>query len=340
MFERVIDDMFVFQEEMKTFATEQQQCLYELLPDCTIYKSNEHIYLKQNIGYAIYGPPENTKDASATENSSCYYKTENMNNTDVADIVGYNEKAQEIIDKIYDKICTHTVKIDDSQPIYFGIIYNIIFRPKQNIKSKKKEVKKEVKKETKTKIEEEPKENEKEPKENEKESKENEKEPKKNEKELKENEKEPLPVSFIPIFKIRKNIQKKSETKKSATQENTSTAEIEEIQYETWYIDVTGRIYKSWTNYIEDNNLPECTMVLPKDGFYQSNPDYSPTEDYSTVWLEIVDSYACTWTAKLCNGMDVVSTVVGFGTVGLTVASMFTPLAPVVVASGKLSFNI
>jgi len=307
---------------MKTFAIEYQQCLYEQLPDCTIYKSDEHIYLKQNIGYAIYGPPESTKDASAIENSSCYCKTENLNNTDVADIVGYNEEAQKIIDKIYDKICTYTVKIDDSQPIYFGIIYNIIFRPKQNIKSKKKE----VKKETKTKIEEE--------------SKENEKEPKKNEKEPKENEKESLAVSFIPIFKIRKSIQKKSETKKSAKEENTSIAEIEEIQYETWYIDVTGRIYKSWTNYIEKNNLPECTMVLPKNGLYQSDPIYSPTEDYSTVWLEILDSYACTWTAKLCNGMDVVSTVVGFGTVGLTVASVFTPLAPVVVASGKLSFNI
>jgi len=304
--------MFVFQEEMKTFAIEQQQCLYELLPDCTIYKSNEHIYLKQNIGYAIYGPPESTKDASVKENSSCYCKTENLNDTDVADIVGYNKEAQKIIDKIYDKICTYTVKIDDSQPIYFGIIYNIIFRPKQNIKSKKKEVKKEVKKEMKTKIEKEP----------------------------KENEKEPLAVSFIPIFKIRKNIQKESETKKSAKQENTSTAEIEEIQYETWYIDATGRTYKSWTNYIEKNNLPECTMVLPKNGFYQSDPIYSPTEDYSTVWLEIVDSHACTWTAKLCNGMDVVSSVVGFGTVGLTVASMFTPLAPVVVVSGKLSFNI
>lgn len=298
---------------MKILAVEQQQCLYELLPDYIMYKSDEYKYLKQNIGYALFGPPEGTKNTNATEkNSICYYKTENdtdSNDTEVTDTVDYDEKAKIIIDKIYDKICTCVIETDGSQPsIYFGIIYNMIFRPKTNVKPKKKE---EKKKEAETKVK----------------------------KEDKENEKGVLLiVTSVPIFKIKKSIQKKSEATKSAKQEDATIAD--EIQYETWYIDSNARVYKSWTDYIENNHLPKCTMVLPKDGVYQPDMTYIPTEDYSTVWLEIMESSACKWKSKLLNGIDIASNVVGFGTIGLSVAALFTPLAPVVVVSGKLPFNI
>ncbi|XP_011647532.1 uncharacterized protein LOC105433789 [Pogonomyrmex barbatus] len=306
-------------EEMKTLAVEQQQCLYELLPDCTIYKCDEHKYLKQNIGYAIYGPPKETENADTTQNSDCFYKTENPNDidttdTDATDTVDYNEDAKNLIDKIYNKICSCTVEIDNSEPIYFGIIYNMIFRLKTNTStktetSKKKEIKKEVKKKTEEDVKEEVKKD------------------------------ELLIVSPIPIFVIRKSIQKKSDTKnpKSVKQENTSTTEI---QYETWYIDLGGRVYKSWTDYIENNNLPKCTMVLPKDGFYQANPDYPVTEDYSTVWLDIIDSPACSLATKICNGIDIASSIVGLGTAGLSVAALFTPLAPVVAVTGLAAAGV
>lgn len=286
---------------MKIFAEEQQQCLYELLPDCTEYKSDERKYLKQNIGYAIYGSPEKTKEektkeektTDATENNSCYYKTENLNDTDAADTVSYDEKAKAVINKIYDQICKYTIEIDDSEPIYVGTIYNMIFRPKTNIKSEEKEVKKKAEKKT----------------------------------NIKEDEKELLIVSPIPIFTLRKNIQKKFKA--------TTSTNVIEAQYETWYIDLNARVYKNWADYTENNNLPECTMVLPKNGSYQANPAYPYTEDYSTVWLEIMDSPACSWKTKLCNGIDIVSSVIGFGTLGLGVVSMFTPLGPVVAVSSK-----
>ncbi|KYQ57709.1 hypothetical protein ALC60_03349 [Trachymyrmex zeteki] len=261
---------------MKTFAMQQQQCLFELLPECTIYKNDEHEYLKQNIGYAIYGPPENTKSTS-TKEDHCYCKTESPNDADVVGTVGYSEDAQKVINKIYERICTSSVETDDAGSIYYGVIYNMIFRPKTNVKPKKKEVKEEANKDVLDLV---------------------------------------MPV---PIFTIRK-------------QENTSTAD--EVQYATSYIDATSRVYKNWTDYIENNNLPECTMVLPKHGFYESNPAYHPTEDYSTVWLEILESPSCKWNVKLCKGMDVASTVVGFGTIGLSIAALFTPLAPVVAISG------
>ncbi|KYM79850.1 hypothetical protein ALC53_09772 [Atta colombica] len=273
-------------EAMKTFAIQQQQYLFENLPDCTIYKDNEHEYLKQNIGFAIYGPPENIKSTS-TEKDHCYCKTENPNDADVVETVGYSEDAQKVINKIYDKICTSSVETDDSGSIYYGVIYNMIFHPKTNVRSKKKKVKEEADKDM------------------------------------------PDFVMPIPIFTIRNK--KKYGTTKKVKQDNTST---DEVQYETLYIDVTSRVYKNWTDYIENNKLPECTMVLPKHGFYESDPAYCPTEDYSTVWLEILESPSCKWNVKFCKGMDVASTVVGFGTIGLSIAALFTPVGPAVAISG------
>ncbi|XP_011050274.1 PREDICTED: uncharacterized protein LOC105143571 [Acromyrmex echinatior] len=281
-------------EVMKTFAMQQQQYLFENLPDCTIYKDNEYEYLKQNIGFAIFGPPENINSTS-TEEDHCYCKTENLNNADVVETVGYSEDAQKVINKIYDRIRTSSIETDDSGSIYYGVIYNMIFRPKTNIKPKKKEVKKEADEDMQI-----------------------------------NRQKIDDFVMPIPIFTIRNK--KKYETTKKAKQENTSTGD--EVQYETLYIDVTSRVYKNWTDYIENNKLPECTMVLPKYGFYESDPAYCPTEDYSTVWLEILESPSCKWNVKLCKGMDVASTVVGFGTIGLSIAALFTPLAPVVAVSG------
>ncbi|XP_025991740.2 uncharacterized protein LOC105198575 [Solenopsis invicta] len=298
-------------EEMKIFAIDQQQCLYELLPDYTIFKSDERKYLKQNVGYAIYGSPTKTKGNSTKIENNCYFITENPNDAnDATDIVKYNEEAKKIIDKMYDRICEFTIETDDFQSIYFGTIYIMIFRPKRNVKPKKKEEKKEVKKDTKAVIK---------------------KEPKKDENEL-------FDITFIPIFKFKKSVQKKCKATKTSKQENTPTAV--EILYETWYIDLSGRIYKTWEDYKTNNNLPQCTMVLPKDGFYQPDPNYPFTKDYSKVWVEIMDSPACRWTSKLCNGIDIASSVVGIGTVGLSFASLFTPLAPIVIVSGVAAAGV
>ncbi|KAM0728469.1 hypothetical protein ACS0PU_005251 [Formica fusca] len=287
-------------KEMESLAVEQQQRFYELLPDCIEYKFDEHKYLRQNIGYAIYGLP--ISNSSITENISCYWKPEDSNDTnaDIADTVNYDEKARSVIDIIYNKIRECTIGNNNTQPIYFGIIYNIIFRPKMNVGLKKKEVKK-----------------------------------KKTEESVKEEEKESA-VLPIPIFKVRRNIQKRSDNVKRSEQKENTKMEVE-ADYGIWYIDICGRVYKSWADYIENNNLPKCTMVVPKDGFYQANLSYPITEDYSTVWLEVIDSPACTWTTRICSGMDVISSITGFGTAGLCVASLFTSLAPAAVITGLVA---
>ncbi|KAM0728492.1 hypothetical protein ACS0PU_005274 [Formica fusca] len=313
-------------EEMKSLAVKQQQEYYEYLPDCIEYKFEEHKYLRQNIGYTIYGLPSNAlpsnENANITENRicletenricleteiSCYWKPEDSNDTDadIIDKVNYDEKARSVINMIYNKICECTIKNNNTQPIYFGIIYNIIFCRNMNVQPKKKEVKKETKTEVKESVKEE------------------------------EEEKESA-ISSIPIFTIRKNIQKTSDTVKSLKQKEDIKNEVQ-ADYETWYIDICGRVYTSWADYIENNNLPECTMVVPKDGFYQADSSYPITEDNSTVWLEVIDSPACTLKKKICNGMDIASAIAGFGTVGLSVASMFTPLAPAALVTGLVA---
>lgn len=292
---------------MKDLAVEQQQCFYELLPECTEYKFDEHKILRQNIGYAIYGSMSNDNESTTESNK----KSEDLSDTDVVDAINYDEKAKNVIETIYNKICKYTIGTDNTQPIYFGIIYNVIFAPNINVNPKKeKEVKNEENKETNIEI----------------------KEP------VKEEEERESLISYIPIFTIRRNIQEKS-TLTSSEQEGNTKSE-NKANYEIWYIDIGGRVYKSWTDYVENNNLPKCTMVLPKDGCYQADVSYPVTEDYSTVWLEIRESPACTWTSAICNGMDIVSGIAALGTTGLCVAGMFTPLAPVAIVTGKLSWNI
>lgn len=289
--------IFFLQEEMKNLAIEQQQCFYELLPECIEYQFNEHKFLRQNIGYAIYGLPEYWLSDYMSNK-----KLENITDidADIADTIKYDEKAKKVIDIIYNKICECTIGTNKTRPIYFGIIYNVIFAPKMNINLKeKKEVKEKINKETKIK------------------------------ETVKEEEKEPT-ISSIPIFTIRRNISKKFDTSKSSKIEN-------KADYEIWYIDTCGRVYKSWIDYVENNNLPKCTMILPKDGFYQADISYPITEDYSTVWLEITESPACKWTSIICNRVDVVSGIAGLSTVGLGVASLFTPLAPITIMTGQFS---
>lgn len=258
---------------MKNLAIEQQQCFYELLSDCTTYQPHEHKYLKQNIGYALYGPPKDNKDTE----SNVYCNAENQSeDSDIADAVDYKDTALAVINKIYEKICEFTIGTNSDKPIYFAIIYNVAICPKDKS----------------------------------------------------------FQAISIPIFKIWR--EKKIKEKKTGRGIYVSA---NQDQCEIWYIDTTGRIYKDWTDYKTKNNLFKCTMVLPKDGLYQPDPSCPITEDYSTVLLEIMDSPACSLETLICNGVDTASTLTGAGAVAVSVASLVTPLAPVVIIGGILLLN-
>ncbi|EFN78144.1 hypothetical protein EAI_08116 [Harpegnathos saltator] len=291
---------------MKDLAIEQQQCFYELLCDCMIYQPGEHKYLKQNIGYALFGPPNNNENTNENK-TNVYCNKENHSkdkdhneDEDVTDAVDYKDDAKALIHKIYCKILEYTIETDYDKPIYCGIIYNVVICHKLKKPKKSKEI----------------------------------------ESNTEDNENlTAISVQPIPIFKTWKfimNKEKSVEKKKEATEKSTKANE----EYKIWYIDTTGRVYENWADYKTNNNLFECTMVLPKDGTYQPDPSCPITEDYSTVWLEIMDSPACSLAAKVRNGMDIASTVTGAGALTVGVASLFTPLAPVVVVGGVVATGV
>ncbi|CAK9802013.1 hypothetical protein ANTPLA_LOCUS3046 [Anthophora plagiata] len=132
-----------------------------------------------------------------------------------------------------------------------------------------------------------------------------------------ESSEEAIPVCALPVFKIKKD------------------------NCEVWYIDSEARVYKSWNDYIQSNTLPKCTMVLPKGGFYQCNPSYKVTKYVSTVWVESMDSPACSVKNKVLQGVDIAANVVSVCTgVGLGIASFMTPITPAFIIAGAVYTGI
>lgn len=258
----VIDNAW---NQMLEIAKSQQQEYHELLCDWTKYLKHEYKYLRQNIGFAIFGPP------TVNENANVILKDDEISSdSDLINIFRYSSDAEKLIDIIFEKVCEFGEGCIGKDSIYYGLIYNITFRIKDSSSSESG-------------------------------SKENKKEEKDEESEIR--------LMSMPIFKIRRP------------------------ENETWYIDTSGRVYKKWTDYKENNTLPQCTMVLPKNGFYEPDPDWESTEEYSVVFLEVLDSPACGTIATVCRGIDIASNVVGAVGVGLCVATFFTPLAPIAIGA-------
>ncbi|XP_076656620.1 uncharacterized protein LOC143361251 [Halictus rubicundus] len=260
-------------------AEYQHQEYYELLPDWTKYHKDEYKYLKQNIGFSIYGPPKQSTTSDESEKQVVLYNNETVNDggRNVTDAVCYKPDAQAVIDKIFDQIRNFGDGSIEKEFIYYGIIFNIMLP----IKSKS----------------------------------------------LK---KEELYARPTPVFKIRR-------LKSGTSETSASTSKAEPISYETWYIDIGGRVYKTWSDYKTSNTLPKCRMVLPKDGFYQPNRLYEITENSSRVWLEVDDSPACATKEAILHGIDIAANVTGAIGLGLGVAALFTPAAPVVLGAAAAS---
>ncbi|XP_071870189.1 uncharacterized protein [Bombus fervidus] len=284
-------------DKMLKIAKEQQQEYYELLAEWTLYVEDNYKYLRQNIGFAIYGPASEDKTADVV----LYGDNKITNNYDLFETFFYSKKAKSTIDIIYDKILQFgeenikagTEEKSNTKGVYFGVIFNVVLRPKNNsvnVPTSKEESNSKGESTSK-----------------------GDSTSKEGSTSKEENE---INICLTPIFKI-----KYSQCKKQ----------------QIWYIDMNGRVYKDWTDYKENNTLPPCTMVLPKDGFYQPDTTYEITEEYSTVWLEIIDSPACNSIKTFLNAADTASSVIGVVGIGLGVASLFTPLGPVVLGATACS---
>ncbi|XP_046736936.1 uncharacterized protein LOC124405780 [Diprion similis] len=141
-------------------------------------------------------------------------------------------------------------------------------------------------------------------------------------------------VAPVPVFKVKRCMEREENLKIGpyAPGSANKIGRTALYHYCVNYIDSEGRIYKNWTDYVTNNTLPKCMMVLPMGGFYQANPLENNTTDITHVWVEIGPAPGA---AKILSCLDVASTVLGIGALGITAATLAAPAiiaAPVVVA--------
>lgn len=125
-------------------------------------------------------------------------------------------------------------------------------------------------------------------------------------------------ITITPVFKVENNIT-------NGNSQNESDNKI-------WYIDVEARVYKSWSKYLENNNLSTCTMIVPKDGIYKADLKEVWSEDSTPVWVEVQShkSYK-----MVTETIDKASIILNAGCIGVGITSLFTPIGPVVAAASE-----
>ena len=112
-------------------------------------------------------------------------------------------------------------------------------------------------------------------------------------------------INVVPVFKVLKNVRGK-----------------DNIKYENWYIDIEGRVYKSWQAFLKNNELPKCTIVAPKNGIYQANPKELWSEQELLVWVEKFENAK----SKTIKILDYASIAGAVGATGVAIGAAFTPI--------------
>ncbi|KAF5304628.1 hypothetical protein FQR65_LT07910 [Abscondita terminalis] len=72
------------------------------------------------------------------------------------------------------------------------------------------------------------------------------------------------------------------------------------------FIDHDDRVYFTWSDYINNNKLHKCIMVLPKEGRYFGNEN-------DEVMLEKLSSPSCSVAHAVLQGTDIATTATGIG---------------------------
>lgn len=104
----------------------------------------------------------------------------------------------------------------------------------------------------------------------------------------------------------------------------------DEISY---YIDTNCRVYKSWTDWKQNNTLSSLKYCYPTRGFYTCSRDNT----YKFDPEKEPDVEFCDCTGKLVKHIDIVSSITALATGGITVIGMFTPLAPVIAIGSAIA---
>ncbi|XP_029043468.2 uncharacterized protein LOC114876308 [Osmia bicornis bicornis] len=137
--------------------------------------------------------------------------------------------------------------------------------------------------------------------------------------------------------KPQKEIKETDEKKEIRNMHSLPVFKIQNDKDNVWYIDNEGRIYKNWKDYLTNNTLPKCTMILPKDGIYQCDPNCKVSEYSSTVWIETLDSPACATKRSVLSALDIAANTISLSAgIGLGVATFVTPAGPALITAGLI----
>ena len=304
-------------------ATEFQQNFYEICSDWNRFEKEELSYVKDFIGYALFGPPIFEENRIALKSNLC------------DEHFVYDPHKQSAIDAIYNKVIQYASTEGSESAILCSVIYNVIFNTEE---TKKKLDKKTQHKDNaavkissyvqalvKIKKSGEP---------EEKKDKENVAECTKLVQKDEDTIKPEAQIYPVPVFKVRTYTKVQVENEK----EKVPTEKI-------YYIDNGGRVYEDFLDYLKNNKLPESTMVLPKDGRYQMDPascekydltKFNLDEIVTKVWIEVHESPASRLKAKVLEGGDIATTVAAVASMSVGLAAMVTPVgAPITIGSMK-----
>jgi hypothetical protein len=90
------------------------------------------------------------------------------------------------------------------------------------------------------------------------------------------------------------------------------------------FIDLCGRVYKNWKDFLNNNTLPECILCYPKNGVYSAVN--------GVVEVEYGISPAGKRRRKILRGLDFGCTVLDFVVTVIGIAAVCFPVALAVVA--------
>uniref|UniRef100_A0AC35TSD8 DUF4781 domain-containing protein n=1 Tax=Rhabditophanes sp. KR3021 TaxID=114890 RepID=A0AC35TSD8_9BILA len=104
------------------------------------------------------------------------------------------------------------------------------------------------------------------------------------------------------------------------------------------YIDMSCRTYKDWTDWKENNTLPIMEYAYPKYGFFSCSAYKEYEFDENRVPnVEFGESPRSSVGSQVARATDITTSIVGLVAGGVMIASMFTPLGPVVMLGSTIA---
>uniref|UniRef100_A0A914QZK7 DUF4781 domain-containing protein n=1 Tax=Panagrolaimus davidi TaxID=227884 RepID=A0A914QZK7_9BILA len=101
-----------------------------------------------------------------------------------------------------------------------------------------------------------------------------------------------------------------------------------------WFVDLEGRAYKSWEDYLSDNKLPRGEICFPIDGIYSTRPINKDEKESAALLLDNAKTPACKLVKKIVSATNTAMTVASFGSLAIAVAGMAITVTPVVAVAG------